>query len=291
MSKLLIICGPTATGKTALAVKLAKKFNGELISADSRQVYKGMDIGTGKDYESLEGIPIWMYDVVAPNEEFSVSHFAILARKAVADIVKRKKLAIVIGGTGLYIKALTDPFETVDVPPDKILREKLAHASVGEIQDMISPDILGVMNQSDMQNPRRLIRKIEIEKAGKSKIKRVGYNTLSIGLTATMSFLYKRIDKRVNERVEKGARMEVERLRKQYSWDVPAMSALGYRQWREPEGAIERWKLDEHAYARRQMTWFKKQPGIVWFDITDSRLVSKVAEAVRAWYTEVNDKN
>ncbi len=128
MNKLLVICGPTATGKTVLAAEIAKQFNGELVSADSRQVYRSMDICTGKDRPD---VPIWLYDIVDPDEEFSVSQWVVLARGAIADIHKRNKLPIVVGGTGLYIHALLYPFETINIPPDRTLRNKLQALSVG----------------------------------------------------------------------------------------------------------------------------------------------------------------
>ena len=282
--KLLIICGPTATGKTELAVQLAKKFNGELVSADSRQVYRGMDIGTGKDREKID-VPIWLYDVVNPDEEFSVSHYTKLAKHAIADISKRKKLPIIVGGTGLYIQALVEPFETTDIPPDTKLREKLAMASVEEMQSMLDPKILRSMNESDRQNPRRLMRKLEIasslQKNLQEKPLKEKNNILMIGLTAPMPILYRRIDERVDQRLRQGMANEVRLLVKRYGRNVPAMSALGYR-------SLEHWKRDEHRLAKRQMTWFKKQAHIVWFDVVDAGLRSKVAEAVRAWYTEVS---
>src|SRR3989344_4958306 len=127
MTKVLIICGPTATGKTKLAARLAKRFNGELVSADSRQVYRGMDLTTGKE---MPDVPIWLYDVAHPDEDFSVSHWVKLAKDAISDIQKRNKLPIVVGGTGLYIQALLRPFETIDIPPNKKLREKLQKLTV-----------------------------------------------------------------------------------------------------------------------------------------------------------------
>ena len=150
MGKILIVCGPTATGKTALASQLAKKFDGELISADSRQVYRGMDVVTGKDRPD---VPIWLYDVVNPDEEFSVSHWIKLARRAINDISKRGKLPIIVGGTGLYIHALLHPLETITIPPDRALREQLQEQSVKELQQMLTR---GSMNNSDWNNPRRL---------------------------------------------------------------------------------------------------------------------------------------
>lgn len=271
MNKLLVICGPTATGKTALAAELARKFNGELISADSRQVYRGMDIGTGKDRPD---VPIWMYDVAAPNQEFSVSHWVKLAKPIIADIIKRNKLPIVVGGTGLYINALINPFETIDIPPNKALRKKLQALTVAELQKMVKRSD---MNDSDWQNPRRLIRKIEIarEKHIPKKQDR-HYDSLVIGLRAPLPALFERIDRRVYSRITAGMKDEIGRLRN-YSRDLPSMSAFGYKD-------MSTWKQDEHAYARRQMTWFRKQSDVHWFDITRKRFSQEIVSLVRTWY-------
>mgnify|MGYP001615994319 CR=1 FL=1 len=284
MNKLLIICGPTATGKTALAVQIAKKFDGELVSADSRQVYIGMDIGTGKDRAKID-VPVWLLDIVNPDEEFSVSVWVKLAGQAVADILSRNKLPIVVGGTGLYIHALIHRPETMDIPPDKKLREKLQNASVGVLQHMIEPTILQSMNQSDRQNPRRLIRKIEIARAKKTlrKSKKI-FDCLSVGLTAPQSDLYTRIDDRVDERLRQGMKEEVETLIKKFGRNFPSMSALGYR-------SLEHWKKDEHSYARRQRTWFKKQKSIEWFDVTGPGYPENVTRSILAWYTRVSDEH
>lgn len=265
MNKLLVICGPTATGKTALAAALAKKFNGELVSADSRQVYCGMDIVTGKDKPD---VPIWLYNVVNPEEEFSVSHWVRLAKRAVADIAKRNKLPIIVGGTGLYIRALIHPFATIDIPPNKALRNKLQTLSVTQLQNMVKRSD---MNDSDWQNPRRLIRRIEIAKGEKiHKSQKKIYDTLLIGLTAPLPILDARIDKRFAQRIQQGMKEEIDRLIKKYGRDFPSMSAIG---------------LNEHAYARRQLTWFKKEKSIHWFDVTDAEMSDKVTALVRAWYT------
>ncbi len=264
MDKLLVICGPTATGKTALAAHFAKKYNGELISADSRQVYRSMDLTTGKDRPD---VPIWLYDIVNPDEEFSVSHWVSLAREAMSEIQKRNKLPIIVGGTGLYIHALLHPLETIHIPPDPVLRRKLKDKTVEELQDMINRDS---MNESDWNNPRRLIRKIELAKANvKSGETRRSFDALIIGLTAPLQILYERIDARLEERKKSGLKKEIELLAKKYSTDLPSMSAIG---------------LNEHAYARRQLTWFKKQKDIKWFDITQPGYVGAVASVVRAWY-------
>jgi tRNA dimethylallyltransferase len=273
MDKLLIICGPTATGKTAIAAALAKKFNGELISADSRQVYRGMDLVTGKDRPN---VPIWLYDVVNPDEEFSVSHWVKLAKNAISDIQKRNKLPIVVGGTGLYIHALLNPLETIDVPRDSKLRVHLSAFSKEQLQQKlqtIAPSVWQQLNFSDRNNPRRLTRKIEIAQSTTVIHKEHQiFNYLFIGLTAPLPVLDERIDRRFAQRVQQGMNEEIHILTKKYTLDLPSMSAIG---------------LNEHAYARRQMTWFKKMPSVDWVDITEPDYQDAVAEKVTRWYTGV----
>lgn len=276
MKKILVICGPTATGKTALAALLARRFGGELISADSRQVYRGMDVTTGKDRPD---VPIWLYDVVDPDEEFSVSRWVKLAQEALSDIHKRNKLPIVVGGTGLYIRSLLAPFETINIPPNKKLRQRLVSLSVGELQKMIARND---MNDSDWNNPRRLIRRIEIANfkrerlAPQRKARGVNpqgetltkYEVLQIGLTAPLVELDARIDARLKSRKAAGLDEEIVMLRNKYRTDLSAMSAID---------------LNEHAYARRQLTWFNKQKDIRWFTIPFD--VTEVEKLVAAWYT------
>lgn len=269
MNKLLVICGPTATGKTKLAAYLAKKFHGELVSADSRQVYRGMDLVTGKDRPD---VPIWLYDVVDPDEEFSVSLWVKLAKLAIADIEKRNKLPIIVGGTGLYIKALMAPFGTINIPPNMHVRKRLNTLSVGELQQMV---VRGQMNNSDWNNPRRLIRKIEITnfKRGPLAMQRAPlrhYDYLMIGLTAEMPALDSRIDERLTMRNQMGLEIEAASLLARYDKNLPSMSAVG---------------LNEHAYARRQMRWFRKMPDIIWYDIGQKQFALAVEKQVRTWYT------
>src|SRR3989344_4678270 len=161
--KLLIICGPTATGKTKLAANLSKKFSGKIISADSRQVYKGMDIVTGKDRP--KEVSIWGYDIIRPNEEFSVAHFVNLAGKEITRVDKQGKLPIIVGGTGFWLKSLLNPPATINIIPDWQLREKLEKFSATELLERlkkIDPKRAASMNQSDRNNPRRLMRAIEV---------------------------------------------------------------------------------------------------------------------------------
>ena len=318
MNKLLVICGPTATGKTSLGLYLAKKFKGEIISADSRQVYKGMDIGTGKDIEKgkwikengkgghweIEGIPLWLLDVVEPNQEFNVVQYVDLAQKAIEEIKERKKLPIIVGGTGLYIKGLIDGIRTLGVKADWELRMRLENLPAENLFDLLSridPVKAASLNASDRRNKRRLIRAIEIASKDqplktKNKKKEIKAEVLIIGLKAEFKELYKRIDQRVEERVKEGAEEEVKRLiKKGYSWGLPALSALGYREWQPffegqatREEVIQKWKFDEHGYARRQLTWFKKDKRIKWFEMTSPGFKREVEKLAKSWYTDFN---
>ncbi|MFZ2025331.1 MAG: tRNA (adenosine(37)-N6)-dimethylallyltransferase MiaA [Microgenomates group bacterium] len=297
MNKLLAIVGPTATGKTAHAVALAKKFNGELVSADSRQVYRGMDIGTGKDIETLEGIPMHLYDIVHPEEPFNISLYQTKAQICIDDIIKRKKLPIIVGGSGLYIHVLFHPL-TIQVEPNETLRNELSFNSKEELQKKlqeVGKIYWDALNFSDRENPRRLIRKIEIAMGNQKEIKQeqCSYDVLQIGLRLDTVTLYSRIDERVEKRVSQGVIHEIQTLLDNgYGWDLPSMSSLGYRQWKPyfeklatKESVIQQWKYDEHAYARRQMTWFRKDKTIRWFDIQKSGETDAIESLVASWYT------
>jgi len=326
MQKLLVICGPTATGKTSLGVRLAKKFDGEIISADSRQVYQGMDIATGKDlpprakfivppfaealddhkfkvgYFLFEEIPVWMLNVVAPDQEFTAADYYNLTWKILGNIWQKNKLPILVGGTGFYIKAVINDLGTIGIGPDWLLRKELQNYSVTELQNLLKktdPKRLLGMNDSDRNNPRRLVRAIEVglSRARKEKSRflpaRQKTDNLTVCLTADKKELYQRIDKRINRQLAGGAKEEIERLiKKGYSWDLPSMSAMGYRQWREffagkrsEEEVIQRWKFDEHDYARRQLTWFRKMSKIKWIDIVKESWQKKVEKLVEDWYS------
>jgi len=333
MSKVLIICGPTATGKTALALLLAKMIDGELVSADSRQVYKGMDIGTGKDlpeegkrkcetrtirvdnhdmvfpvYE-YEGVPLWMYDVVNPHEEFNVSLYIKSAKSVIGDICARKKTPIIVGGTGLYISSLLTPLDTLSVPSDQLLRQELEKKDLASVQKIMREEVKDVwdtLNESDRNNKRRLVRKIEIAQSEIPKEKNVqavleNYDVNIVGLRCGFPYLYKSIDERIEKQYDAGIVEEIQSLLdKGYSWDLPAMSAMGYREWKEYfesgkhesviPSCLERWKFDEHGYARRQMTWFNKMEGIHWFDITSSSYPDTCISSVKEWYTGTNSE-
>jgi tRNA dimethylallyltransferase len=310
MNKILVVCGPTATGKTELAIKLAEKFNGELISADSRQVYKGMDIITGKDHP--QGTKIHLIDVAKPNEDFSVAHYVRLAWKMIRQVWKAGKLPILVGGTGFYIKAVINGVDTIGIPPNEKVRQGMKNWLVKELMDYLANlDSVKVaaLNKSDRNNPRRLIRAIEValwKKENKSVLdkKTPSFSVLYIGLKADYKTLYRRIDQRVTERLQTGAEQEIkELLKKGYSWENSALGVTtGYREWQPyfqnkeskiknqemREEVISKWQFTEHGYARRQMTWFKKNKKIHWFDISSQNWQNKIEGLVGDWYDAKN---
>ena len=283
MQKLLVICGPTVTGKTKLALHLTKVFNGEIISADSRQVYKYMDIGTGKD--KPEGIEINGYDLVNPDEEFSVSQYADFANACIREINSRGKVPILVGGTGLYIKGVVDGINTADVPKDEKLRVKLNGLKIEDLREKlktIDSKKIGSMNDSDINNPRRLIRAIEVASSGKiSERKDMSYDVLFIGLRLSREKLAERIAKRVDDRINQGFDMEIDFLKKKDFFRYAPARTLGYKDWPD----IEKWKREEIKYAKRQMTWFKKDKRIKWFDIETNDYKQKVEDIVQKWYS------
>ncbi len=278
MDKIIYVVGPTGIGKTALAFRLAKKFNGELVNADSVQIYKGLDIVSGKDNPKNSSTPIHLLDVVSPTEAFSVSQFQKLGEDIINQILSKNKTPIVVGGTGLYIKSLIDGIPTKDIPYDSNLRLALQDLSIDRLQSKLSKKKLEQMNESDRKNKRRLIRAIEIEKSGFKKfITTIPFPTaqhLQIGLKTEREILKERIDKRVDERVKNGALEEAENLFKNYrNLTEQVKNTNGYKQlfmFLKNEislnEATKRWKISEHRLAKNQMTWFEKDKRINWFD-------------------------
>lgn len=316
MNKLLIICGPTATGKTKLALTLAKEFDGEIVSCDSRQVYKEMDIVTGKDIPkqtkpemvtindaitlpvySMNTIPLWMYDVVYPDQEFSVSQYEHLATAVIADIHKRKKLPILVGGTGLYIDAVVNGIQTSIVPKNNTLRKQLDNMFVVDLQNMlqaISPSTWEALNNSDKNNPRRLIRKIELVKSEIAQpVPSRQYNTVWIGLTVSKEVHEERINQRIAQRIHQGALEEITYITQKYARSPQALQTIGYQEWMvylqnpsefQYKHAVEQWQTHEIQYAKRQMTWFKRNKEIVWVSLSDTDSENVARKHLQTWY-------
>jgi len=296
--KLIVILGPTAVGKTTLAIKLAKKFNGEIISADSRQIYKEMDIATAKpprDQKSkiknqkylVNSIPHYLIDVIYPDQEFNVAIYKKMAIKIIKDIQKRGKLPFLVGGTGLYIKAVADNLEFPKVPPQKKLRKKLEQKTTKELFKIYKKLDPKGAKFIDKSNKRRLIRAIEVCKTtGKSfwKQKQKGkplFNVLQIGIKLPKKKLEEKIKKRVEKMFKLGLEKEVNKLIKKYSWNIPSMQTIGYQEWQEylenkitKKELINKIILHTIQFAKRQMTWFKKDKKIYW--IKNSRQAERL---------------
>lgn len=328
INRLLVILGATSTGKTDLALSVAKKFNGELVSCDSRQVYRDLDIGTGKmpgkisnlekqhGWWELNGIKIWVYDVVDPRKQYTVYHYVKDVNQVIEEIFKRGKLPIMVGGSGLYLRALLEGLPNLAIPLDPKLRKELEKLSLQELQEKLqklSADKWEGMNSSDRQNPRRLIRAIEIASTGFTSEEslraswvsngdpsalragpvRGASKTLKIGLTVQREVLYKRIDERVISRINQGMIEEAERLYKQ-GLSFRRMRQLGLEygvladylegQINSKEELIRILQGKIHGFARRQITWFKKEKNVNWFDITQAGWNKAVERKISSWY-------
>jgi tRNA dimethylallyltransferase len=333
-TKLLVIIGPTASGKTGLGIDLAKRFDGEVISVDSRQIYRGMDIGTAKAVGEkvrigtwrlghglptalvVDGVPHWGIDIADPDTEYSVADFKKYADEKIADIASRGKLPILVGGTGLWVCAVIDNLNLTETPPDWELRARLEARPLGDLfaeYKRLDPDGAELI---DRQNKRRVVRALEVTLAtGKPFSKQIEkgngkYDALEIGILVDRDALNERINGRVDEMVASGLINEVRRLRDAYGCEHESMTGIGYRQicaWldstefssthgapaaehpavltspfgsrsarREPcssapmgrriglADAIEEIKKATRAYAKRQMTWFKRDDRIQW---------------------------
>jgi tRNA dimethylallyltransferase len=280
--KLIAVVGPTASGKTALGIELAEKFDGEIISADSRQIYRGMDIGTAKpSHAELAAAPHHLIDIKDPSEEYTVADYKHDAIAVINTIVDRKKLPLLVGGTGLYIKSVV---ENLDIPPvglhpalraeiEKEIEAKGLDAAFKRLV-ALDPDAEGIV---DGKNPRRVVRALEValatgqpftaqRKKGESFL-----DTLEIGIMLSSEELRDRIDKRIDTMFANGFVDEARSLMKKYADGAPALNAIGYREIIDHlngkisiDETISLTKTSTWQYAKRQMTWFKKDPAIQW---------------------------
>lgn len=273
---ILVIVGPTASGKTGLAIKLAKERNGEVISADSRQVYKGLDFGTGKvTNEEMNGIKHHLLDVADPKKVFSVSDFQKLGRSAITEIHSRGKLPIVAGGTGFYIQALVDGLVLPEVPPNKTLRKRLERLSLPELLSELKALDEQRLLTVDTKNPVRIIRAIEIAEAlGKvPPLKsKTNYEPKFIGISIEPEQLKVNIHNRLLARMKLGMVDEVRRLHENgLSWKRMEALGLEYRyiarflQGKLSENEmLEQLETAINQYAKRQMTWFRRDKRVEW---------------------------
>ena len=282
-----VIGGPTASGKSKLAVELAKKINGEIISADSMQIYKEMNIGTAKiTKEEMQGIKHYLIDIVSPNERYSVSNFKNDAELAIEEILKKGKTPIIVGGTGLYIDSLIYGIEFQDEEIDTEYREKLNKIAENEGLEKlynkakeIDPE---AMKKISINDKKRIIRVLEIyHKTGKTKTKQeiesrkkeLKYNFKVFAIDMDREKLYSRIEKRVDMMVDEGLIGEVKGILEKYNQFPTAMQGLGYKETVEylqnkisKEEMIDKIKKETRHYAKRQLTWFRKNKTTIWLD-------------------------
>lgn len=276
--KLVVILGSTSSGKTDLSIKLAKKFNGEIISADSRQIYKDMDIGTGKiTKKEMKGISHYLLDVASPKKRFTVTQYQKLALKAIKKIQKKNKIPFLVGGTGFYIQAALNEISIPRVKPDWKLRKKLEKKSLAELFKMLKKFDPKRAEAIDKSNPRRLIRALEITIKTKKPVpllqeKKSPFDVLFLGIKKSKKELKKLIEKRLLKRLKQGLVEEIKKLKKSgLSWKRLEEFGLEYRyvaQYLQKklthQEMTEKLQKEIEHFAKRQITWFKRDKRIKW---------------------------
>ena len=297
-ARLLAVVGPTAVGKTELSMRLAESLKGEIIGADSRQVYRHMDIGTAKpSHEARARVPHHLVDVVDPDEQFGLASYLRLARQSITNTDIKGNIPILVGGTGQYIWALLEGWQVPEVPPDPDTRESLEALARGSGVDAVLQVLEDVdpvaADRVDRGNLRRIIRAVEVARHGlrpdPGKVP-PPYDTLIIGLGLTRSQLYQRIDRRVDKMMDAGWLSEVAALLEMgYDAGLPSMSGVGYGELAghiegetSLDAAVQRTKFRSHRYARQQHAWFKRSdPRIRWFDVGDG--IDAAARTALRW--------
>jgi tRNA dimethylallyltransferase len=315
--KIVVILGPTASGKSDIAVDLARKFNGEIISADSRQVYKGLDIGTGKiTKKEMRGVKHHLLDVCSPKKKFTAADFVNLTNRAIGQIVISGRIPIICGGTGFYIDALLGDKHIPEVPPDWKLREKLEKKTTAELFEILKKLDPQRAETIDRNNPRRLVRAIEICRAlgkvprqmtnDKSRITNQ-FQILKFGIKIPNEELKSRINKRIDKWFKQGLLKEVQNLhQKDLSWK--RMSEIGleyklvaehlknYNARKKPRGTLDILQLKREMaektwqYAKRQMTWFKKTKDVVWVSPKISLIKKEAGKFLNSDSTEASSR-
>ena len=304
MSVVVAVVGPTAVGKSKLGALLARTFNGEIVSADSRQVYRYMDIGTAKPTaEERSAVPHHLIDVVDPDGDFSVALFQSMAMEAVGQVIQRGRLPVIVGGSGLYIWSLVEGWEIPRVEPDAVFRKRLEERAATEGAKSLYQELERIDRKTaasiDPRNVRRVIRALEIHHTGggvgpaQRRKKQPPFDTLIVGLTAERRRLYRMIDRRVDRMVEEGLVDEVKGLLgRGYGPDLPSMSSVGYKEVcqfisgrMDVATAVQRMKFETHRFARHQYAWFRLNDArIHWLDVDDQAeagVLKMVGEALK----------
>jgi len=294
--KVAVIIGPTAVGKTKLSIDLAKALNGEIISGDSMQIYRTMDIGTAKvTKEEMDGIPHYMVDIKNPEDSFSVAEFQERVRKHIREITGRGKLPIIVGGTGLYIQSVLFDYQFTDDAGDTIYREQMEKLALERGVEYVHKKLQEVDPESaeriHANNVRRVIRALEIfhttgEKMSDQLEKQENellYNVSLIGLTMDREMLYDRINLRVDIMMDQGLLEEVEGLYNRGIRDCQSIQAIGYKEIYDYfedrvslEEAVSQLKTNSRRYAKRQLTWFRNKMDVTWFDVTGGEKTSEI---------------
>lgn len=292
MDKVIVIVGPTASGKTALSIELAKKINGEIISCDSMQIYIDMDIGSAKPTkEEMQGIKHYLVDFVEPTQRYSVAEYKKMAEKSIQEVIEKGKVPIIVGGTGLYADSLIYGIEYNEIKFDKEYRESLEKkaetekglASLYEEASRIDKDAIKKISSNDK---KRIIRILEIyHSTGKTKTEMevesrkngIKYDYKVYGVNMERDILYDRINKRVDLMIQNGLIQEVKNILDKYQFFPTAMQAIGYKEVVEylegqisKEDMIDKIKRETRHYAKRQLTWFRKNKDIVWLNGLDN---------------------
>ena len=283
----IVICGPTASGKTALSIELAKQINGEIISADSMQIYKEMNIGSAKPtIEEMQNIKHYMIDFLEPDKRYSVADYKLQAEKCIEEILSKNKTPIIVGGTGLYINSLIYGIEYSNIKTDEEYRKHLEEICEKEGLETLYKKAMKIdpkaMEKISVNDKKRIMRVLEIfhetgktktEQEIESRIKEVKYNYLVYAIDFDREKLYQRINKRVDIMVEKGLIEEVRNLVNKYKEMPTAIQGLGYKEIKKylegivtKEEAIEKIKLESRRYAKRQLAWFRKNKETIWIN-------------------------
>ena len=279
--KLVVVLGTNASGKSGLGIELAIKYGAEIVSADSRQVFKGLDLGSGKvTKEEMKGVPHYLLDVAEPGDFFSLKEYQELAYKAIDDILSRGIRPFLVGGTGLYVNAVVDGYELADAPVDTELRAKVEAMTLEELQELLKLKLGTIPDTLDMRNKRRLERAAEKILQGKplnlESIKK--YETLCLGVTWEREILYKRIEERLDRRLAEGMIEEVEGLLdKGVSDDFLYRLGLEYRyillylrgRFKDRDEFRAKLFMEIRHLAKEQMTWFRKRKDVHWLNMAD----------------------
>lgn len=285
--KIVVICGPTASGKTALSIELAKRIGGEIVSADSMQIYHDMNIGSAKvTKKEMQGIKHHLIDIVSPEERYSVADFKKDAKQAIEEILAKGKTPIIVGGTGLYINALIYEIEYPDIPVDeeyrkqlqKIEREQGLQVLYQRAMD-IDPEATQKISENDSKRTLRILEiyhatgKTKTQQDRESRAKDIPYDYKVFVIDIEREQLYNRINSRVDKMIEQGLIQEVAELLDKYHSFPTAMQAIGYKEVKEyldnqisKEEMIEKIKQESRRYAKRQLTWFRKDKSFIWLD-------------------------